>query len=180
MLNLSKKPKKIPKTPFLTIFGHLGSFGHFAYFGHFSHFCHFYPFLSLFSHFHPFPTIFDHFWSFLTSNHQNFSFLARSGFFFQAKAPKLMQSPIFWAYWAKKLGAGLIPFDYLFSFPLSFGIVAACSCSIFNPMNVPILKTGISQIFIFWCLGFITSKHRSGQTDGPIWLSKASEGVSRS
>ena len=51
---------------------------------------------------------------------------------------------------------------------------------VFDPIDVPILKTGISQISIFWGSGFITSKHRSGQTDGPIWLSKASEGVSRS
>jgi hypothetical protein len=77
------------------------------------------PFLSLFNHFHPFPTIFDHFCSFLTSNHQNFSFLARPGGFSQAKAPKLMQSPIFSAYWAKKLGASSIPFDDLFSFPFT-------------------------------------------------------------
>ena len=31
----------------------------------------------------------------------------------------------------------------------SFGVVAACSCIIFDPINVPILKTGISQISVF-------------------------------
>ena len=114
----------------MTIFGHFGGFGHFAYFGHFSYFCHFYPFSSLFSHFHLFPTIFDCIWSFLTSNHQNFSFLARSGGFFQAKAPKLMQSPIFWAYWAKKLGASSIPFDDLFSFPFTYTTPSKQSASL--------------------------------------------------
>ena len=32
----------------------------------------------------------------------------------------------------------------------SFGVVAACSCSIFDPINVPILKTRISQISVFF------------------------------
>ena len=31
----------------------------------------------------------------------------------------------------------------------SFGVVAACSCIIFDPINVPILKTGISQTSVF-------------------------------
>ena len=52
----------------------------------------------------------------------------------------------------------------------SIRVVAACSCIIFDPKNVPILKTGISQISLFRGLDF-TSKHRSGQT---------AEGVSRS
>ena len=46
-------------------------------------------------------------------------FLACPGFFFQANPPKLMDSLIFWSYWAKKLSLNSIPCDDLFSYPIN-------------------------------------------------------------
>ena len=52
-----------------------------------------------------------------------FVLFAWSGGFFQARAPKLLHYPIFWSYWAKKWVASSIPYDDLFSYPLSYGDV---------------------------------------------------------
>ena len=45
-----------------------------------------------------------------------FSFLALSGFFFQARAPKLMQTFIFWVYSAKKKVASSFRYSNYYSY----------------------------------------------------------------